>query len=493
MDPQTEPRLLVLVAAIGVSAVGAGGVIAHGHTIYVASAGIIALLVILAFQAPGPLAALLLLAAMNGIPIVSLGHPLPGGLKVDDVAAFGLAALLFAYQDRHPSKERARIVHIATMWSACFVAWWLYQFARTSLLDGVPWLKAALFGRDFLYFAILLPLALRARLPARSLRAGGMLLLAGVTLCAIGQDVQSSTGASLSWLVHPAIIDTTSGFGLTRLYSSMSPLINTGLIFAAALLLSKGSRGRRWPISALVVLYFIDAAVELTRANYFALGIGLLVAVGLYAVRNGSLTNVVLRVATIVAVLSVAALAVSAVAGSRSVPVVHSVISRASSGLPALVHSTGTVGYREQLDGSMLDVLRHKWPIGLGFLHPAARYVSALPGGTIRNSDTGVFNALMTMGIVGVLLIYAPLAYGLGQLGRASRHMRQAAESVPPWVFYGGAAWIGWALAGSPTLIVLFSVPGLIMSALALAALGHIITEPNKTLAVDQRQKLPQP
>ena len=128
------------------------------------------------------------------------------------------------------------------------------EFARTSLLDGIPWLKAALFGRDFLYFAILLPLALRARLPARSLRAGGVLLLAGMTVCAIGQDVQSSTGAPLSWLVHPAIIDTTSGFGLTRLYSSMSPLVDTGLIFAAALLLSKGSRGRRWPIAALVVL-----------------------------------------------------------------------------------------------------------------------------------------------------------------------------------------------------------------------------------------------
>ncbi len=198
----------MLLAGLAVSAIGAGWLIAHGHTIYVAAAGIIAVLLILAFQAPGPLAALLLLAALNGIPIVSLGHPLPGGLKVDDAAAFGLAALLVAYQDRHPSKERARIMRIATIWSACFIAWWMYEFARSSLLDGIPWLKAALFGRDFLYFAILLPLALRARLPARSLRAGGVLLLAGVTVCAIGQDVQSTTGASLSWLVHPAIVDT---------------------------------------------------------------------------------------------------------------------------------------------------------------------------------------------------------------------------------------------------------------------------------------------
>ena len=477
----------MLLTGLAVSAIGAGWLIAHGHTIYVAGAGIIAVLLIFAFQAPGPLAALLLLAALNGIPIVSLGHPLPGGLKVQDAALFGLAALLAAYPDRHPNQERARMMRVATMWGACFIAWWMYEFARSSLLDGIPWLKAALFGRDFLYFAILLPLALRARLPARSLRAGGLLLLAGVTVCAIGQDVQSVTGTSFSWLVHPAIVDTTSISGLTRLYSSMSLLINSALIFAAALLLSKESRGRRLPITALVVLYFIAAAVQLTRANYFALGVALLVAVGLYAVAYGSLTNVFVRVATTLAVLSVAVLAVSTIAGSGNVAGVQSVTSRADSGVSALVHSTGTVGYREQVDGTMLRVLGHKWPVGLGFLHPAARYIAGLPGGTIRNTDTGVFNALMTMGIIGVFLIYAPLAYGLRQLARASHRVRRAAGPVPPWVVYAGAAWIGWALAGSLTLIVLFSAPGLIMSALALAALGHIITEPNRSIAESDR------
>ncbi len=74
-------------------------------------------------------------------------------------------------------------------------------------------------------------------------------------------------------------------------------------------------------------------------------------------------------------------LAVSTIAGSGNVPVVHSVIARASSGVSALVHSTGTVGYREQVDGAMLRVLGHKWPVGLGFLHPAARYVAGLPEG----------------------------------------------------------------------------------------------------------------
>ena len=97
-------------------------------------------------------------------------------------------------QDR-ATQQRAckRIIRIATIWGACFIAWWTYEFARSFLLDGIPWLKAALFGRDFLYFAILLPLAVRVRLPTRSLRAAGVLLLVAVTLGAIGQDVQSIT------------------------------------------------------------------------------------------------------------------------------------------------------------------------------------------------------------------------------------------------------------------------------------------------------------
>ena len=75
------------------------------------------------------------------------------------------------------------------------------------------------------------------------------------------------------------------------------------------------------------------------------------------------------------------ALPFSAIAGVRSLPVVHSVATRASSGVSAVLHSTGTVGYREQVEGDMLHVLGHKWPIGLGFLHPSARYVAGMPVG----------------------------------------------------------------------------------------------------------------
>jgi hypothetical protein len=42
-------------------------------------------------------------------------------------------------------------------------------------------------------------------------------------------------------------------------------------------------------------------------------------------------------------------------------------------------------------------------------LHPDVRPVSPLPDGSIRNGDVGVLNAVMTMGVIGAALIYAPL------------------------------------------------------------------------------------
>jgi hypothetical protein len=137
----------------------------------------------------------------------------------------------------------------------------------------------------------------------------------------------------------------------------------------------------------------------------------------------------------------------------------------------------------------MLHLLGSKWPIGLGFLHPSARYVGGLPDGTIRSTDTGVLNVLMTMGIVGVMMLYAPLAYGMREIMRASRRIGQSSRPLPPWIFYGGGAWIAWAIAGAPSQVVLFSVPTLVMVALVLAGIAHVTTEPGLLIAAGGSNK----
>lgn len=470
-------RLAYLLAGM-VAALAAGWLIAHGDVKYLVLVTAIAAAIVATYMAPAPFGALLLLVILNGVPIVDLSRRLPGGLKVQDAAVFALGVLLVAYQDRAPRAERARIIRIAMIWGGCFVAWWTITVARSVLLDGIPWLKAMLFGRDFLYFAILLPLALQARFPARSLRQAGLLLLALTIAYGIGQAVESVSGISLSWLVHPEHAINASGvtFGLTRVYSTMSYIANTVLIFAAALFLSRQAKGFRWLVGGLVALFIVSAGVQFGRANYFALAIAVLVAFGFYAARHG-MVNFLPRAALVVAFLIVVVLALAGMRGTSSIPVANSVLSRANSGVSALLHSTGTVGYREQVDQQMLHVLGSSWPIGLGFLPPSAHYVSSLPVGSIRNNDTGVFNALMTMGIVGVLLLYAPLAYGMLELIGASGRSRGPSPPFPPWILYAGAAWIAWAIAGSVSLVLLFSVPGLVVTALALAALAHVLTE----------------
>lgn len=465
---------------------GAGWLIGRGDAGVVVAAGILAGFWTAASLAPAPTAALLVLVVCNGVPIVELNQRLPGGLKVQDLAVLGLAGLLLLNQRRPQGQRLGRIARAASLWAGLFLAWWVVTTARSVLLYDIPLLKAVLFGRDFAYFGILLPLAARAHFPARSLRTAGWVLLGGTIACAVAQDIQSATGVSLSWLAHPAIVDrsTTASVGnttgITRLYSSMFYPINTFLVFAAALVLAGRIRRRRWIVIGIAAILFADALLGLARANYFALGAALLAGIAFYAVRYRR-DKVIVRLGIAAALVGVLATGLASDIQLSSVPVVRGVVTRATSGISALQQSSGTVAYRENVDGQMLRLLGGRWPIGLGFLHPAARYFDSLPGGTIRNSDTGVFNALTTMGAIGVLLLALPFAYGARELVRAGRPGAPS-RAPAPWIVCGAAAWIAWALAGSPTLGVLFSVPGLVVSALTLGALVHAVSAQSPAL-----------
>lgn len=472
---------VLITGALAAAAIATGWLVAEGDTKVVVLVLATALIVVLAARAPGALAALLMLAAMNGIPIISLNGRLPGGLHFQDGAVIALGVLLFAYRDRTSTAERARLIHVAVIWSGCFVAWWTFTLARSVALDGIPVLKAMLYCRDFLYFALLLPLVLRARLPPRFLRDGARVLIAGVVVYAVGAGLISLAGVAVPSLVHPGIVDPNIGGGLSRVYSPMSYLVNTCLIFTGALLLSRQRQGRRWRLGGLALLLILTASLQLGRANYFALAAAFVAGTAVYLMRYGSPTAVVIRGAMVILVLSLVVIAFTGVTGGSvtTAPVIHDVVSRINLGLSNLSQSSGTIGYRERIDNEMLQVLGGAWPVGLGFLYPAAHYVVGVPFGAIRNTDTGVLNILMTLGIVGVLLIYAPLVYGIRELMRAGKRLGRGVERLPQWIIYGSVAWIVWIVAGSPTLVVLFSIPGVVVVAVGLGLIGQVITTPS--------------
>jgi hypothetical protein len=460
-------------ALASVSAITAGWLVAGGHEAVIVASAVAIAGVLAARYWPGPFVAAMVLVVMNAVPVVSLSKQLVGSFGIQDCAVLALAVGLHCYRGKSASGDERRIARIATIWSACLVAWWLITFARSVLLYGIPMRYAASYGRDFLYFAVLLPLAVRAQLPLNSLRRGALLLMAGVVAFAAGQIVSSLSGHELSWLVHP--VQSVEASGLLRVYSPMSTVVSMFLIFAAAWLLAGGRVRRRVPAASLVMLLGVSVALQLTRSNYAAIIVALVTGVAVHSIRGGSFTAVIMRVAMTVLVVALVVITMGfANVGDAGIGnVATRVAERAESGVSAVSNSNGTFGYRTNLDAKMLHILGSQLPIGMGFLDPSAHYVAGLPDGAIRNADVGLFNALMTMGVIGAVFIYAPLLYAFAGLLRAAQSWTHLGLPERRWLACGGAAWIAWALAGSWNLIVLFSVPGLVVTALALGLLAN--------------------
>jgi hypothetical protein len=471
----------VVAAAALVGPIVGGWLIATGHIDVVIVCCVTITALVTARWSPGPFVALMVLTIMNGVPVVNLSRHLYGSFGIQDGAVIALAACLYWYRKEIVSPRERRVARITAIWSACFVAWWILTLARSNLLDGIPIRYAASYGRDFLYFAILLPFAVRARLPSKSVRQGLSLLIAGVVAFALGQIISNLSGHVLSWLVHPIKSNETSG--QLRLYSDMGTAVSTSLIFVAAWLFASGVSRRRILAVALVTLLVISVALGLTRSNYAAIVVALVTGVAVHSIRGGSFTAVIVRVAMAALVVTVIVLVLDTtkVGNSGIGSVVSRVAERAESGVTSVSSTSGTFGYRTKLDATMLNILGTQWPIGLGFLDPTVHYVPGLPEGSIRNADVGVFNALMTIGVAGAFFIYLPLLYGFVELLRAAGSWRRSRLSERRWIAYGGAAWIAWALVGSWNLVVLFSVPGVVTTALVLGGLTQTTTRSDAT------------
>jgi hypothetical protein len=124
------------------------------------------------------------------------------------------------------------------------------------------------------------------------------------------------------------------------------------------------------------------------------------------------------------------------------------------------------VAYRQNVSSLMLHVLGSQWVLGLGFLHPAVVYFPQLPNGSIRNNDLGLFNSLMTMGVVGTVLVYVPVLIALGDV-----FPRGALDGERDWLRLGGMIWLISVIAGSLTLVTLFSPNGLVLTAVLLGVI----------------------
>jgi hypothetical protein len=422
----------------------------------------------------GSLIGLLLLVVLDGVPFLSTAsineHLL---VPVEDLAVFALVVvLLWINLERPPNPARARTRLVAAAWSALFVSAWLLELGRTLVNTDVPLLDAFLIGRDFLYFALLLPLMIGGVVRRADIVGVAAVLGAGAFIFALGQFlIQLGIGATD--LIHPAQVS--SFAGLPRLYSSMNDLISLLAVLSVGLtVLGESARNRR--VGAAGTLVFGTAfLLSFTRASYLGLAGALLLVSIVWSIRESSSAARLRRtMATLNAVATITLGGAFALQPSffQSGPV-GAVSSRVTSVFATQTAATqfdtsqaqtATVALRLDVGDRMLQVLGNDWFFGLGFLHPNDVYEADLPDGTIRNTNLGVFNILMTMGIVGLALLYAPVAVITYRLAASG-----GTAGIPEWLKYGAAIWLVMTLISSISLVTLFSTSGLILTALLLA------------------------
>jgi len=467
LDRRETVRSLGLLTSLLFASLVSGWLISRGEVKYLAALGAIIAMSILAVKARWLLVSLLVLATLNGLPGLNLSDLHSAGtFNPTTVCAMLLVAMGAAHFASGRSVERGRAGRWLFLWGVAFIAVWLVGWVR-AVGDGVPIFKALTFGQTFLVFGLLLPVAQGLFRSRQELRRFLSLFIGLGIVYALG-EIAASVG-----LISPSAINvslTQTHGGITRLYAPMGDAVF--LIFACSIgvsLLSKGRTARLALLAALVT--GVAVAVELTRAQYFALVGGLVAALLIISFR-GSISikgrigwRVLCAVGAGIAIVGVLALTLPQVGQSSAV---NEVSSRVTTGIAQLTGeapagATNTFAYRQSLDQTMLAILGTGWPIGLGFLAPSTSYFAQLPSGSITNTDVGVMNVLMTLGAVGAVLLYLPMVCFLVWTARGLRHDDgTAAERL------GMTIWVVALLAASVTLVTLFSTGGVVLVAVAI-------------------------
>jgi hypothetical protein len=474
---------LFIAGAAGFLAVLSGWLVGRGHVSPTIVACLVALAVLAAITAwnPGVSIGVLLLVVMNGLPLLDVEPYLVAGFRVSDLAVMLLAGAL-AVRIHARGASRAPWAGRLTVWGVVFGLWWFVVLVRTSLLEGVPLLDAFLFGRDFIYFAILLPLLVMAFRGRREFIGCIGTLFAGALVFSVGQLAISAAGASssgwASWFAHATSVSESEG--VTRVYASMGEALPATVAFGLGLALMPPKK--RFARTTGFILFVVAAVAMLylfTRALYIGTAISLLVTVIIWLFGVGARNAARRGVAVLATLILVLIVAVDYSTLTGSVRGVDAASARTGLTLTELEQGAGNLSYRYDLTRKMLDILDSNWVEGLGFLHPDSRPIAGLPAESIRNTDLGVMNSLMTMGAVGTILLYAaPIAILLALVRRWYGLTGSHRDRDIEWFFFGATMWLVLVLVTSLSLVTLFSVSGLVMSAALLGCAARCLDEP---------------
>ncbi|HEX3519045.1 MAG TPA: hypothetical protein VHT29_08435 [Solirubrobacteraceae bacterium] len=387
---------------------------------------------------------------LNGLPFFNAqaNAKASGGSVIADGAFVALVFVLATCAFRTSNNTASRW---AWIYGGAYLSWWVLQVVLGS--PGVPVVAAAEYGREFMYFATLLPLLMLALRDQRTREGFIFVLCSGAALFSVGQ-IATQLGHPVEWLVHDSHIN--SFEGVSRVYAPMSDLVIAlfPLALAASLL---GPRRWRKHAGILALLTGVANILSFTRAVYLSESVAIAVVSVLW-MNRGRIRAMIIACVCLMAVavpLASGAASTSSVSGSP----VQAVISRVSLAFSNLQQPSGTAALRLREDHVELQLLGGDWLTGLGFLSPRYRYFGDLPEGSIKDVDLGSVTILATAGLVGLLFAYVGPIVGLLYFLRRREGFVQ----------YGGAIYLTAALIGSATLATFASVSGLLVLASVLA------------------------
>lgn len=420
----------------------------------------------LRMRAFGFLLGIALVVELNGIPGLDVNKANIAISRTQDLMAVAILAGSAYVVASGRVGERSSLQRALYASCGALALWWLLTWFRTGLFEGVPPSLAGKFARDFLYFALVLPLLTDVLVTYPPLLRQ-LLWTAGVAaaIFAGAQIAQSQAHMSLGFILHSQL--TTVAEGTTRVYSSMTMLVRASFALSLGALIAGSTPRVRRRAVAPTVLFGLSVILQLTRAAYLGLAVGLVVAGFIWWFRRDRAVRSTVRAQLVVApIVLILVLAVGASISARERHVLSVVATRTVAGYSDVNSTSGTFQTRVNDTNAMLAVLGNRWPAGMGFLHPKARSFPTLPQGSIRNSDLGVLNAVMLMGVIGAVLVYLPVLLVLRAL------LRPVRGATPPgreWLRLGATIWIVGVIASSVTLVELFSFGGLQISAVMLA------------------------
>jgi hypothetical protein len=465
------------VALAGCLSVVLGLLIARGDLRIVALLAAGSLLTWLALARPGIAVGGLWLVALNGIPLINLETG-EGQLRSPDIAVIAIVGVavvrwLFVRERRPPFPAKLAIASVA------FSLWWFVVLVR-SLNAGIPVADASLYGRDFLSFTILMPAAWVVLRTPKAWRECLVVVLAGAGLYSLAYVGGALGLIDATSFAHPHLTSAVGSF--QRLYTPMNDLVITVAVFGVAVLATTRNPRAVFPIAALTAITLLAFLFQLTRAAYLGMAIGGIVAICVAIAHGGAVRRVVARRTSALALVACICLFAVLSLGGGGGPT-GIIGERITSGISQVDSNSGTVGYRVKLYHSMLGVLSSDWPVGLGFLHPRDRYFGDLPAGSIRNPDVGLMNAVMTMGLLGLGLLF-------GVLVAFARYVIDTRDGRPAWLVVGMFGWLAVLVSGSLTLVTLFSPTGLVSTALTLVMCGAYVSNGAKAGGLGERSLL---